>query len=155
MSSIKTAVETAISNIKQVADNPYSASTYTVGEVLMLLSSLLADAEPAGIQVSGTSTHTHVTLSPRKSEPRPYITEDQFDDLYENLREHITAVADDLSGDDVIDKDSLEISISGQYASVENVSIDSCNISDAINEDIETVLNDWLRKHDITLLPNE
>lgn len=153
MSSIKTAVETAISNIKQVADNPYSASTYTVGEVLMLLSSLLADAEPAGIQVSGTSTHTHVTLTPKSQ--KFGITEEQLDDLYENLREHITAVADDLSGTDVIDADSLEISISGQYASVENVSIDTDNISDAINEDIETVLNDWLKKNDITLLPKE
>lgn len=154
MSNIKTAVETAISNIKQVADNPYSASTYTVGEVLMLLSSLLADAEPAGTQIlSGTTSHTHVTLSPRVQ--KIGITEEQWDDLYENIRDHITATADDLSGDDVIDRDSLEVSISGQYAAVENVSIDSSNISDAINEDIETVLNDWLRKHDITLLPNE
>ena len=150
MSSIKTAVETAISNIKQVADNPYSASTYTVGEVLILLSSLLADAEPAG-----TTSHTHVTLSPKVQKTRVGITEDVWDDLYENLRQHISAVADDLSATEVIDIDSIEMSISGQYASVENVSIDSAIISDAINEDIETVLNDWLRKHDITLLPNE
>ena len=154
MSNIKTAVETAISNIKQVADNPYSASTYTVGEVLMLLSSLLADAEPAGNQLlSGTTSHTHVALTPKSQSIG--ITEEQLDDLYENLRQHITATAYDLSGDDVIDKDSLEISISGQYASVENVSIDTDTISDAINEDIETVLNDWLRKNDITLLDKE
>lgn len=116
MSNIKTAVETAISNIKQVANNPYSASTYTVGEVLMLLSSLLADTGTVG------TTVTH--LNPPQTEAH-LLTKSKVEFIVQRIVETLTETIENLRTDAVVDEDSIEMTISSGSATLDHISIDT------------------------------
>jgi hypothetical protein len=137
MSNIKTAVETAISNIKQVANNPYSASTYTVGEVLMLLSSLLADTGPITGTVGTSVTH----LSPPQTEAH-LLTKSKVEFIVKRIVETLAETIENLRTDAVVDEDSIEMTISSSSVSSYHISIDTDYLTETILDegDIERAI---------------
>jgi hypothetical protein len=137
MSNIKTAVETAISNIKQAANNPYSASTYTVGEVLMLLSSLLADTGPITGTVGTSVTH----LNPPQTEAH-LLTKSKVEFIVQRIVETLAETIENLRTDAVIDEDSIEMTISSGSISSYHISIDTDYLTRTIldESDIERAI---------------
>ena len=116
MSKVKRAIEVALENINSASKNTYGAKLYTFDQVAMILQDIYETAKETdedGIAV---------------------LTSEQIGQLIEMIEERIDSNINDMTDSDIVDSDSIEMSISGGRASVDNIDVDKDQIiSDAVD----------------------
>jgi hypothetical protein len=131
MSKVKQAIETALENISNATSNTYGAKLYTFDQVAMILQDIYATAtetDEDGIAV---------------------LTPDMIGDLVEKIEARIDTNINDMSDSDIVDEDSIEMSISGGRASVESIDVDKDQIVSDANYGIDDTITNWAQRHGI------
>jgi hypothetical protein len=136
MSKIKQAIATAIRNVNHAGANTYGASIYTTNQVQAILNDLLETANEDGADTGGTVlTRALVTA-----------LVGEIDDL-------VTNNIDRISETDIVDQDSIEMSLSGGRYSIDNLDCDKDLIATEALEDLEQTIYDWAAANDIEIEP--
>ena len=131
MSKVKQAIETALVQINSASANTFGARIYTFEQVAMILQDILE-----------TATETN-------EDGLPVVTRDMIDDLIEKIEARIDSNINDMSDSDIVDDDSIEMSISGGRATVENVDIDKDQIVSEANYGVDDTIRQWAERHGI------
>lgn len=133
MSKVKKVIDQTIINVRGAADSIYGAKVYTTEQVIMILEKLSEAAELAGDGDGACITSTDIY------------------DLVERLEEKISDNISDMSEDGIVDTDTLEVSISGQRATVESLDVDKDNISSEAVCGIDDVISAWAYEYKILI----
>jgi hypothetical protein len=131
MSKIKQAIETALENVNNASRNTYGAKLYTFEQVAMILQDIYATAtetDEDGIAV---------------------LTSDMIGDLVEKIEARIDNNIHNMSESDIVDSDSIEMSISGGRATVEDIDVDKDNIISEATYGIDDTVTEWAEKNGI------
>jgi len=131
MSKVKQAIETALENISNATSNTYGAKLYTFDQVAMILQDIYATAtetDEDGIAV---------------------LTPDMIGDLVEKIEARIDTNITDMSDSDIVDSDSIEMSISGGRATVEDIDVDKDNIISEATYGIDDTIRQWAERNGI------
>jgi hypothetical protein len=127
MSKVKEAIELALENVNGRASNAYGARIYTFEQVAMILQDILETANETEVAGDGTAV----------------VTRDVMDDLVEKIEARIDSNINDMNDSDIIDEDSIEMSISGGRASVDNIDVDKDQIVSEAWYGIEDTIRQW------------
>lgn len=133
MSKVKQAIETALENINSASRNTYGAKLYTFEQVAMILHDIYETAketDEAGM---------------------PVLTLHMIADLVERIEAKVDENISGLSDTDIVDSDSLELTISGGRVSIDSIDVDKDGIISEATYGIENVITDWADEHDINL----
>ena len=125
MSKVKQAIEVALENINSASKNTYGAKVYTFDQVAMILQDIYETAKETdedGIAV---------------------LTSEQIGQLIEMIEERIDSNINDMTDSDIVDSDSIEMSISGGRASVDNIDVDKDQIISEAQYGIDDVIYKW------------
>jgi len=131
MSKVKQAIETALENISNATSNTYGAKLYTFEQVAMILQDILDVLIEDDTNTNG------------------FVTTEQLEDLADMIGERIDGNINDMTDSDIVDEDSIEMSISGGRATVEDISVDKGNIIDNAQCNIDDTIASWAAKHGI------
>lgn len=131
MSKVKQAIETALENINSASKNTYGAKLYTFDQVAMILQDIYA-----------TATETD-------EEGIAVLTSDMISDLVEKIEARIDSNINNMSDSDVVDSDSLEVSISGNRASIDNIDVDRDQIISEATYGIDDTITNWAEHNGI------
>ena len=124
MSKVKQAIETALECINGARRNTYGAEIYTAEQVTSILKDLLETASEdntAGVTV----------------------TREQLDKLLAKIEMRIDYNINNISDSDIVDSDSIEMTISGSRASIDNIDVDKDNIISEATYGIDDDIFDW------------
>ena len=77
------------------------------------------------------------------------ITREMRDRLEEMINNQISEAITGLNSTDVIDNDSIEMSISGRQATIDNVDIDTNLLEDEITYHTDGTVTEWLNEFNI------
>jgi len=135
MSKVKEAIELALENVNNNARNTYGAKIYTFEQVAMVLQDILETANETEVAGEGTGV----------------VTLDMIGDLVEKIEARIDSNIHDMNESDIVDEDSIEMSISGGRATVENVDIDKDNIVHDAMDGIDDTITHWAQKNGILI----
>ena len=127
MSKVKQAIEKAIECVNNAGHNTYGANIYTFTQVQKILNDLLdvaSEDDTAGVTV----------------------TRDQLDNLVTIIEESIDSNIHNMSDSDIVDEDSLEVSISGTRASIDSIDVDKDNIIDEASDGIANDVYGWAER---------
>lgn len=132
MSKVKRAIETALENINNASRNMWGAKVYTFDQVAMILQDLLktVSEDDAGGTV---------------------LTPQMIGELVNRIEEQIDENINGLSDTDILDSDSLDITISGGRATIDSIDVDKDGIISEANYGIGTVIVDWAEAHGMTM----
>lgn len=131
MSKVKQAIETALENINSASRNTYGAKVYTFEQVAMILHDIYETAKET--DEGGTAV----------------LTPDMISDLVEKIEARIDANINNMSDSDVVDEDSLEVSISGNRASIDNIDVDRDQIISEATYGIDDTITNWAEHNGI------
>ena len=124
MSKVNKAIETTISEVKKYATQPYGARLYSWESVIDLLRNLQTDDEdtdtPAG------------------------LNDEQIESLASYISRKVEDSIQSMDDTDIVDSDSIEMSIYRGNATVESIDVDKNNIVAAATDDIESAIHEWL-----------
>jgi hypothetical protein len=134
MSKIKNAIETALESINGASHNTYGAKIYTFEQVAMILQDLLETASENGADIAGGT-----------------ITQTQIDQLVALIEVRIDTNINNMSDSDIVDGDSIEMSISGGRATIEDIDVDKDNIISEAQYGIDDEINNWADRHGIVI----
>jgi hypothetical protein len=130
MSKVKQAIELALENVNNGARNTFTvAKIYTFEQVAMILQDILEGINEDGEESNG------------------FITDEQLQDLADMVAERIDGNINDMNESDMIDEDSIEMSISGGRASVDNLDLNKDNIIVEAQCDMDDTIASWAAKH--------
>jgi len=132
MSKVKQSIETALECVNNAAHNTYGAQLYTFNQVAMILQDLLD-----GVNEDEGSTGNG------------FVTDEQLEDLADMIGERIDRNITNMSDSDIVDGDSIEMSISGGRATVEDIDVDKDQIISEAQCDIDDTIASWAAKHGI------
>ena len=79
----------------------------------------------------------------------PTITQEMHDRLVEMIDDQIAEGLNKLSTNDVIDISSIEMSISGGHATLDNIDIDTDTMHSEITWHTSSTVEDWLNEYGI------
>jgi hypothetical protein len=133
MSKVKEAIELALENVNNNARNTYGARIYTFEQVAMVLQDILETANETEVAGDGTGV----------------VTRDAMDDLVEKIEARIDSNINDMNDSDIIDEDSIEMSISGGRASVDNIDVDKDQIISEANYGVDDTIRQWADRNGI------
>ena len=131
MSKVKQAIETALENISNATSNTYGAKLYTFEQVAMILQDLLDVLIEDDTNTNG------------------FVTTEQLEDLADMIGERIDTNINNMSDSDIVDSDSIEMSISGGRATVEDIDVDRDNLICEARCDIDDTIASWAAKYGI------
>jgi len=77
------------------------------------------------------------------------ITHDMRHRLEEMINDQITEAIDGLNSSDVIDSTSIEMSINGSHATIDNVDIDTSMLYDEISYHTDGTVTEWMNEFNI------
>jgi hypothetical protein len=77
------------------------------------------------------------------------VTRAVMDDLVEKIEARIDSNINDMNDSDIIDEDSIEMSISGGRASVDNIDIDKDQIVSEAWYGIEDTITQWAERNGV------
>ena len=82
-------------------------------------------------------------------EKLPYITGEMRDALVEMIDEQVSDSCQRMNADDIIDLDSIEMTINGRTACVEKVEVDTDAIHGEVTYYTDSTVCDWLNRFNI------
>ena len=77
------------------------------------------------------------------------ITREMRDRLEEMINDQINEAIDGLNSSDVIDSTSIEMSINGSHATIDNVDIDNSILYDEISYNTDGTVTEWMNEFNI------
>lgn len=77
------------------------------------------------------------------------ITRNMRDRLEEMINDQINEAIDGLNSSDVIDSTSIEMSINGSHATIDNVDIDNSILYDEISYNTDGTVTEWMNEFNI------
>ena len=125
MSKVKQAIEVALENINSASKNTYGAKLYTFDQVAMILQDIYETAKETdedGIAV---------------------LTSEQIGQLVEMIEERIDSNINDMTDSDIVDSDSLDITISGGRVSIDSIDVDKDQIISEAQYGIDDEIYKW------------
>jgi len=131
MSKVKQAIESALENINNASRNTYGAKLYTFEQVAMILHDIYETAKETdedGIAV---------------------ITSDMISDLVEKIEVRIDSNIGDMSESDIVDSDSLDITISGGRVTIDSIDVDKDQIISDATYGIDDTITNWAEHNGI------
>ena len=135
MSKVKQAIETALVQINSASANTFGARIYTFEQVQAVLKDLLEVA-------SENSTDEGVVL-----------TKSMITHLVGEIEDLVTNNLDNMSDTDIVDQDSIEMSLSGGRYSVDNIDCDKDLIASEAVDSLEQTIYDWADENGIDIQP--
>jgi hypothetical protein len=127
MSKIKQAIETAVAQINMASRNTYGAKIYTFEQVTLILDDLLETLSEDGSEATQSVT----------------ITQEQIDELIESIEQRIDGNINKMDTNDIVDEDSIEITLSGGRYTVDNIDANTDNIVTEAQYGIDDVVTGW------------
>jgi len=134
MSKVKQAIEKALENVNNAAHNTYGAKIYTFEQVQAVLQDLLDGVNEDGDTAGGT-----------------VLTRELITALVGEIDDLVTNNIDNMSDTDIVEQDSIEMSLSGGRYSVDNIDCDKDLIASEAIEDLEQTIYDWAAANDIEI----
>jgi len=135
MSKVKQAIETAVAQINIASRNTYGAKIYTFEQVTLILEDLLETASEDDADEPTIST----------------LTQTDIDELVESIEECIDSNIHKMNDNDIVDEDSIEITLSGGRYTVDNVDVNFDTIVDEAKNGIDVVVAEWAYKNKIVI----
>ena len=127
MSKVKQAIETALECINGARRNTYGAEIYTAEQVTSILKDLLETAS------EDTTAGVMVTIP-------------QLDQLVGIIEQSIDTSIHNMSDSDIVDEDSIEMTISGGRVNIDNVDVNKDNIVVEASAGIDNDVYDWAER---------
>lgn len=131
MSKVKQAIEKALENISNATSNTYGAKLYTFDQVAMILQDIYA-----------TATDTD-------EDGMAVLTADMIGDLVEKIEARIDSNIYDMMESDIVDSDSLELTISGGRVSIDSIDVDKDQIVSEATSGIDDTITQWAERNGI------
>jgi len=137
MSKIKEAIKEVQKNVSRAAISTYGAHIYDFEQVCEILEGLydVVCEEEGGDDDTTTATITRVDIA----------------ELIGAIEEHIAYNVMAMNGTDILDEDSLEISLSGGSYTMNPLTVDRDYISSAAQDGIDVIVNEWCYENKIIL----
>ena len=133
MSKVKQAIEIALENINSASKNTYGAKLYTFDQVAMILQDIYATAKET--DENGMAV----------------LTAGMIADLVERIESKIDDNINGLSDTDIVDSDSLDITISGGRVSIDSIDVDKDGIISEATYGIDNTIRDWADENDLSV----
>ena len=130
--TINEVFEKAINEIK--GQSMYAGEFYSAGAVIAIIKDI--QKKVVGNNVIGVVPDNQHTL--------PTITQEMRDKLVDMIDDQIQTGLDRMDHSSIIDESSLEVSINGTHATVDNIDIDTDNIHSEITWHTSSTVADWL-----------
>jgi hypothetical protein len=138
MSKIKEAIKEVQKNVSSAAINTYGAHIYDFEQVCEILEGLYdVVCEEEGGDDDDATTDT--------------ITRGDIDELIGAIEERIAYNVMAMNGTDILDEDSLEISLSGGSYTMDSLTVDRAYISSEAQDGIDDIVNEWCYENKIIL----
>lgn len=131
MSKVKQAIEKALENISNATSNTYGAKLYTFDQVAMILQDIYA-----------TATDTD-------EDGMAVLTADMIGDLVEKIEARIDSNIGNMNESDIVDSDSLELTISGGRVSIDSIDVDKDQIISDATYGIDDTITNWAEHNGI------
>ena len=131
MSKVKKAIEKALENISNATSNTYGAKLYTFDQVAMILQDIYA-----------TATDTD-------EDGMAVLTADMIGDLVEKIEARIDSNIYDMMESDIVDSDSIELTISGGRVSIDSIDVDKDQIVSDATSGIDDTITQWAERNGI------
>jgi hypothetical protein len=125
MSKVKQAIKTALEQINNASHNTYGAKIYTFDQVAMILQDIMATADEDEDTAGAVVTQTDV------------------DRLVARIEERIDKNISGMSDSDIVDEDSIEISLGGGRYSIDNIDCDKDQIISEATYGIDDEIAGW------------
>jgi len=136
MSKILEAIKTAQTNVSKAAVNTYGARIYDFEQVCKILEDLYEVASEDGAEQTQVGT----------------ITQSEIDELIESIEERIDGNINKMDETDILDEDSIEISLSGGRYSVDNMDANKDFIITEAQYGIDDVVTSWAEKNKLIVI---
>ena len=133
MSKVKQAIEIALENINSASKNTYGAKLYTFDQVAMILQDIYETAKET--DENGMAV----------------LTAGMIADLVERIESKIDDNINGLSDTDIVDSDSLDITISGGRVSIDSIDVDKDGIISEATYGIDNTIRDWADENDLSV----
>ena len=117
----------------------YSAGFYSSDGVIEIIKDI--QKKVVGNNVIGVVGDNQHTL--------PTITQEMRDRLVDMIDDQIQNGLDNIDHSDIIDQSSLEVTINGNRATIDNLDLDTANIHGEITWHTSTTVEDWLNEYGI------
>ena len=135
--TINEVFEKAINEIK--GQSMYAGQFYSPQGVVSILEDI--QKKVVGNNVIGVVGDNQHTL--------PTITQEMRDRLVDMIDDQIQNGLDNIDHSDIIDQSSLEVTINGNRATIDNLDLDTANIHGEITWHTSTTVEDWLNEYGI------
>jgi len=135
MSKIKEAIKTAQTSVSSAAINTYGARIYDFEQVCKILEDLYDVVCETEAEVAGPST----------------ISQSDIDELIADIEERIDGNINKIDHTDIVDEDSLELSLSGGRYTIDSLDVNTDLIVTEAQYGIDDVVNEWVYKNKIVL----
>jgi hypothetical protein len=134
MSKVKEAIKTALEQVNNASHNTYGAKIYTFDQVATILQDIMATAD---------EDNTGGTV----------LTKAMITHLVGEIEDLITNNIDGISDTDIVEQDSIEMSLSGGRYSVDNIDCDKDLIASEATYNLAQTIYDWAEQNDIEIEP--
>jgi hypothetical protein len=129
MSKANAVIQETINEVRKYSSIPYGARLYSYDSVIDILERIKND-------IDEDDTDMPVKL-----------TEDQIESLAGYIGDKVETAIQSMDDTDMIDSDSIEMSIYRGSANVESIDVDKSNIADTATGEIESAIIEWLREN--------
>ncbi len=126
MSKVKEAIEKAIECVNNAGHNTYGASIYTFNQVHSILNDLLETVNEDGADTTGA-----------------VVTQTDVERLVTRIEERIDKNIHSMNESDIVDENSIEMSLSGGRYSIDNIDCDKDNIISEAMYGVEDEIAGW------------
>jgi hypothetical protein len=134
MSKVKEAIKTALEQVNNASHNTYGAKIYTFDQVAMILQDIMATAD---------EDNTGGTV----------LTKAMITHLVGEIEDLVVNNIDGISDTDIVEQDSIEMSLSGGRYSVDNIDCDKDLIASEATYNLAQTIYDWAEQNDIEIEP--
>jgi hypothetical protein len=131
--NVNKTIQTTINEIRKATVSAFGARYYEADQVIAILNNLMKD----------------IGEDDDEDQNGPVITQSLIDTLVESIEEQIENNIDNLSDSDIVDEDSIEITLSSGRYSIDNIDCDKENIKDEAKGNIEDCIKTWAYENKI------
>jgi len=129
MSKANAVIQETINEVRKYCSTIYGARLYSYDSVIDILERIKND-------IDEDDTDMPVKL-----------TKDQIESLAGYIGDKVETAIQSMDDTDMIDSDSIEMSIYRGSANVESIDVDKSNIADTATGEIESAIIEWLREN--------
>jgi len=126
MSKILEAIKTAQTNVSKAAVTTYGSRIYDFEQVCKILEDLYEVASEDGADIAGGT-----------------ITQEKIDELVQSIEERIDGNINKIDHSDIVDEDSLELTLSSGRYTVDNMDVNTDLIVTEAQYGIDDVVTGW------------